>query len=693
MYRLTAAVVAAAALFFCGVAPASATEPIKPDGATGPSAILVLIPQDPDEDLGFDEQINDGFARIDGLSVGLMSSTQGSYEASQALLDMSQGTRVSRSTYDPKDTPQVLLRKDRILGGGLLANWVRIVERADTAPQTIVPGLLASTIPEGAAYVGTGATHQKTAIPAADEQGHIAAIDLSNKPDAFGAQPIKAWQLAARYPFVVFRTKAGQAGLKQLSVLLRLRRPDQVVIATQSPPESINIPLLPVAVAGIGDGTTGITSPTTNTGNLVAGIDIAPTVLDHLGIDIPDDMRGRPMEAEGEADPASLVPFRDRLSSLGPRRLPSLGLLFAGWLGIFLVVGAIIGRDRARMPVRRLGGLAVLWIPTTILIPAAIGNPPALAEYFIIAGAALLLGWLTDRFVPWPRAPLVPAIVGLGVITIDLAFGSHLITRSILGPNPGYGSRFYGVGNELKSGLTVIMLAGVAAFLTGRPKSNRNALIVLVTGLALGAILGSGRLGAGVGAAIIVASATAVAAMMMLPGRLTRKRIAILVAAPVIGLAILAILDLLTAGGQGHYSHNVLGLTSWDTASEIITRRSTLAWQQLKNGNMPVITLLCLLAAAYAIRNRDMFRPWDGPVWPAALVGGLVGGLIGSVTEDSGPMLIVVATITLAGVCSYLLGRPPSTDRTNAPNGGTSTVSAGNASDSGHKKAGSPPEA
>ena len=262
--------------------------------------------------------------------------------------------------------------------------------------------------------------------------------------------------------------------------------------------------------------------------------------------------------------------------------------------------------------------------------------------------------------------------MGLGAITIDLAFGSHLITRSILGPNPGYGSRFYGVGNELKSGLTVIMLAGVAAFLTGRPKSNRNALIVLVTGLALGAILGSGRLGAGVGAAIIVASATAVAAMMMLPGRLTRKRIAILVAAPVIGLAILAILDLLTAGGQGHYSHNVLGLTSWDTASEIITRRSTLAWQQLKNGNMPVITLLCLLAAAYAIRNRDMFRPWDGPVWPAALVGGLVGGLIGSVTEDSGPMLIVVATITLAGVCSYLLGRPPSTDR---------------------KKAGSPPEA
>ena len=692
MYRFTAALLVAVALLCCGFASAATAKVVGPDPPAGPSAILVLIPQDPDEDLGFDEQINDGFAATDGLSVGLMSSTQGSYEASQALLDMSQGTRVSRSTYDPKDTPQVLLRKDRIHGGGLLANWIRIVERADTAPQTIVPGLLASTIPEGAAYVGTGATHQKTAIPAADEQGHIAAIDLSDEPDAAVTQPVTAEKMTRKHPFVVFRAKPGRAGLQQLRMLLDIRPDDQVIIATQSPPESINIPLLPVGVAGLGDGNTGISSPTTNTDNLVAGIDIAPTVLDHLGLDIPDDMRGRPIEAEGEADPGSLVPFRDRLSSLGPRRIPSLGLLFAGWLGIFLTVGAIIGRDRARMPVRRLGGLAVLWIPTTILIPAVIGNPPALAEYFIIAGTALLLGWLTDRFMPWPKAPLIPAVVGLSLITIDLAFGSHVITRSILGPNPGYGSRFYGIGNELKSGLTVIMLAGVAAFLTGRPKSNRNALIVLVTGLAFGAILGSGRLGAGVGAAIIVASATAVAAMMMLPGRLTRKRLAVLVAAPVIGLAILAVLDLLTAGGQGHYSHNVLGLTSWDTASEIITRRSTLAWQQLGNGNTPVITLLCLLAATYAIRNRDMFRPWDGPVWPAALIGGLVGGLIGSVTEDSGPMLIIVATITLAGVCSYLLGRPPSGDRTNAPNRGISTVSAGEGPDP-NEKAGSPPEA
>jgi hypothetical protein len=53
-----------------------------------------------------------------------------------------------------------------------------------------------------------------------------------------------------------------------------------------------------------------------------------------------------------------------------------------------------------------------------------------------------------------------------------------------------------------------------------------------------------------------------------------------------------------------------------------------------------------------------MFEPFDGPIWPAALIGGLVGGLVGSLTEDSGPLLLVVATVTLAGLCAYLLGRP-----------------------------------
>ena len=631
----------------------------------GNTAILVLVAQDLETPPSYSEEIAEGFAEIPFLSIGLTSATQGSYRREQALLDMSQGTRVSRSTYDPSEVPPVGLAR-MIGGGGVVEGWDAIIERADTAPQTIEPGLLASSIPDGVSYVGDATKLQETVIPATDRLGFVSALALANTEDTAR----RAIRQSHRYRLVVVATSPGRNGLRELRQILKLRRPGQLVIATQTPPLAPILPLLPIGAAGLGENSDdvpdreghGLSSDTTNLPNLVAGIDIAPTILDHLGLEIPEEMTGKPFTAEGERQPEELTPFRDRLDELGPRRNAALAFVFVGWLIIFLAAGAVYGRERSSRPVRRIGGLAVLWIPTVILVPAALGNPSAEFEYLLIAGLALLLGFVSDRLLPWPRAALIPAAVGLTVITVDLALGSHLITRSILGPNPGYGSRFYGIGNELKPALMVLLLAGLAAILTDRPKSNRNALFVLVSGLVLGVVLGSGRLGAGVGAAIIVASATAVAAMMMLPGRFTRKRLAILVASPVIGLILLAGLDLATAGGQGHYTSVLTG--GGEGFVDDIRRRSTLAWQQLWNGNMPVITLACLLAAAFAIRNREMFKPFAGPIWPAALIGGLAGGLIGSVTEDSGPLLLVVATITLTGVCSYLLGRP---DRTRIP--------------------------
>ncbi len=674
------AAIALLAVTALSLAPAGAAQP-RPDG----SAVLVLIPQSKSAEPEYDERILDGLASIPELSLGLTSATQGSYRRGQALLDISQGTRVSRSTYSPEEVPltgpfrPVNGRSPGVgdppasLSAAKLSNWPEILRRADSAPQTIEPGLLAGSIPDGAAWLSTAAVRTEAAIPAADRRGIIASAGVQRSSGPGQTAALVA-ALSSRYGLTVVNASPGRRGLAELRRIVEGRPQDQLVIAMQSPPEAAILPLLPIGAAGLDGPPAGLTSDTTNLPSLVAGIDIAPTVLDHLDLDIPDEMKGRVMRSDGDREPEELTPFRDRLNQLGPRRNPALLLVGAGWLALLLAAGAIRGIERSRLPVRRIGGLAILWIPSVILIPAALGNPSREVEYSIIVFGSLGLGWLSDRLMPWPRAPLIPAVVGLGAITVDLALGSHLITRSILGPNPGFGSRFYGVGNELKSGLMVLLLAGVAAALTNQPKSRRNALIVLACGLVLGAVLGSGRLGAGVGAAFIVAGASAVAAMMMLPGRMDAKRIAILVLSPAIGLALLAALDALTAGGQGHLSNSVLSLDSASGFLETVERRSTLAWQQLWREAMPLITLLCLLAAAFAIRNRRMFEPFAGPIWPAALVGGLAGGLVGSFTEDSGPLLIVVATVTLAGVCSYLLGRPEAAAEPVGESAGASTA-------------------
>ena len=626
--------------------------PADPATAGPNRAILVLIPADPGEPFDYDERITTRFAAIPGVAAGLVSATQGSYSRDQALLDMSQGTRVSRSTYDPTEVPSVNLIPSAT--GARLDGWKAILDRAETAPQTIEPGLLASSVPGGAAIVLPYGEAPDAAIPATDRRGRITRF-LQGPSDSITETARRA---LARHDFVVVVTSPGGPGLGQFTRLAAERKPGDLVIGMQAPPEGAILPLLGIGIAGLPTDGGELTSRTTNLPGMVAGIDIAPTVLVHLGLPIPSAMTGQPMSSEGETGGTTLNSFRERLSEVAPRRIPVLISLVVGWLILVLAAGVVMGRERARLPVLRIGGLALLWLPFAILIPAALGNLPRSVEPPLIGFLCILLGFLSDRFLPWPRATILPAAFGIGAISIDLALGSDLIIRSVWGPNPGYGARFYGIGNELQSGLPVLLLAGVAGLMGSRKKSRQMALAVLAAGLILGAIVGSGRLGASVGASITIAVTYAVTAVMVLPGRLTGRRIALLVVSPLIGLALLAGLDLLTSNGEGHYIRNVIQGESLSSFADTVERRTTLAWQQFGRESMPLITLIASLTALWAIRNRAIYQPFHGPIWSAVLIGGLAGGVIGSFTEDSGPMLLLGAVFMLIGVSAYLIGRP-----------------------------------
>jgi len=99
-----------------------------------------------------------------------------------------------------------------------------------------------------------------------------------------------------------------------------------------------------------------------------------------------------------------------------------------------------------------------------------------------------------------------------------------LLARSLLGPNPELGVRFYGIGNELKSGLAVLVFAAVAAALYPAVRGRRAATAMAVSGIVLAVIEGSARIGAGVGGVILVSAGAAVATVLLLPGRVTRRR-------------------------------------------------------------------------------------------------------------------------------------------------------------------------
>ena len=632
-------------------APSAGAAPAPAEGRT---AWLVLIPSGREE--GFDENLFRAFERIPGLSPALYSATQGSYSREQSLLDTSQGARVSRSLYDPEEAPEVRLRAD-----GTLAGWEAVLKRAATPPQTIEPGLLAGSIPGGAALVLASGRSAEVAIPAADRKGAVSSVR------EVGPERIARVALAEgrKRSLVVVETAPGRPGIRELGELMEGIGKEDLVIAAQSPPEELDLPAFPLAMSGMGDGSP--TSPTTSLDGMVAAIDFAPTVLDHLGLEIPDEMTGTAIEDGPGRDAAELTSFRNRLDSLGERRIPTVAGLAVGWLFLFLIAGAIAGPDRVRAPVRRTGGLAILWLPTVTLLTPLLGNPVAWLEISLVAIISLALGAATDRLVPWPRAIAVPAFFGLALFTIDLAFGSSLVIRSVLGPSPGYGARFYGIGNELEAVLVVLLLAGMAGLLAWRPRSWGAAGAVAVAGILLAVVLGSGRLGAAVGGVVVVAVGAGVMAVMLMPGRLTPLRIVALVAAPILALGLLAGLDLLFAGDQGHFARNVLGEGSGTGFGETVERRLRLAWQQVFRGAMPVALIASLLAIAFGWRNRGAFEPFPGPALPAALAGGVAGGLVGSFVEDSGPLLLVSSVLVLLGLAYYLLGRPLEVSRPEGP--------------------------
>jgi hypothetical protein len=584
------------------------------------------------------------------LSLGLVGATQGGYDETQALLDMTQGTRASSAAYKPKKVPMLTFFRQG--DGALFQGWLDVVARADSAPADIVPGLLAQTIPGGGAYAGVSGRTQLESVPAANEAGRVPAVSIGKADDIAR----RAQRLLGRYRFVVAGLPTNEPGDTAVEQLIKSRTPDELLMVMQTPPEALAPQLLPIGILGLGAPAT-ITSASTKLDGIVAGIDLPPTILDWLGLKVPDDMKGQQIELTGSRDSAALKSFSDRLKVVNGRRFPALETVLAAWLLLLLVLGLVADRRGTRAAMR-LGSLAVMWLLTVLLITALL-HPGRGAELLLIAGLSFVLAALTDRFVPWPRGPLVPCLVTVAFYIVDLANGSHLIIRSLLGPNPRFGSRYYGIGNELESSLPILLFVGLAALLYGRTRSRSSAAIFAGAGLVLGAAIGSGRLGADVGGVITVGAGTAVAAIFMLPGRLTARRVIVACLVPVAALVALAALDLAT-GGNSHFTRTVLHAHGSNALHDIFVRRYELAYNALKRGLMPFATAIALLTLAYGIKYRTrIYAPLGGSdVWRAALAGSVAAGVAGSLSNDSGPLLLVITTFTVVATTVYIRGDP-----------------------------------
>jgi hypothetical protein len=645
--RIVAALLALAAA--CALAPAAARAAPAPRDR---KVMLAFLPLDTRQ-TNVAVQVPSILDRLDfhpQLSLGLLGATQGGYDQVQALLDMTQGTRVSAAAYTPKQAPAMAFYPQDHTA--LFQGWLEARARAETAPADIMPGLLAQSVPGGAAYAGVSGRSQIEALPAADRAGRVSLISIGKADDVAR----RAQRLLDKRRFVVAGLPTGAPGDTAVEQLIAQRSPSELLIVMETPLVARAPQLLPIGILGLG-GPRSLTSASTKLEGVVAGIDLAPTVLQWLGQKAPSDMKGQQIELDGPRDSAALRSLSDRLRVVGGRRFPALETVLAAWLLLLLVLGIVADRVGTRTAMR-IGALAIMWLLSVVLLTAAL-HPGRGAELLIIAFGSFLLAAITDRVLPWPRGPLVPCLLTIVLYVVDLGRHSDLIIRSLLGPNPRFGSRYYGIGNELEAALPVLLFVGLAALMYGRTRSRAGAAVFAGAALALGAAIGSGRLGADVGGVITVGGGAAVATLFMLPGGITRRAVILACLVPAAALVGLAALDLAT-GGNGHFTRTVLHAQGHNALQDIVVRRYELAFNALKRGLMPFATAIAALTIVYGLKYRDrIYAPLAGSdVWRAALAGSLAAGIAGSLSNDSGPLLLVISTFALVATTVYVRGDP-----------------------------------
>ncbi len=520
-----------------------------------------------------------------GLSPGLMSAGLGKVPAEQTYLDLGQGNRVFSSLYD-----EPLPARE-----GNPNWWGEVVERAESAPAEIVPGLLSTTLRRN----GLAGEYEERAASVAE-----------------------------------LRSLAAEAGAQG------------TVIAIARPTGESDGPLA-IGIAGE-DFDGNLTSGSTRIDGYVLSTDVAPTVLDHLGVAIPAEMSGQPIHSEGSVDVAAIESLDARMGVISHRRGPVIGFSLLAWL-LGLAVVAAASRGALARPTVRLTGVAVIYMPLAMLAGAAI-EPGEPAEVLLVMLGAPLLAAVTLALMRGYRALAAAAGVTVVAYGVDLVLGSPLTSLSLLGPNPGLGVRFYGIGNELEALLAVLVVAGTGAALAGfwpRLAGGRAAAAFVAVGLLAALVFAAGRFGADVGAAIVFPVGAAVAAVAV-TGKRRRWGLLAVVAAPFAVLALLALIDLLS-GANAHLTRSVLDAGGLGDLSDVAQRRLQLSAHSFGRPVLLAFLPVVFALAAIAVVKRDRLQAWvrEVPAVRAGLLGALAATVIGTLANDSGALLLEVGTAYL----------------------------------------------
>jgi hypothetical protein len=284
-------------------------------------------------------------------------------------------------------------------------------------------------------------------------------------------------------------------------------------------------------------------------------------------------------------------------------------------------------------------------------------QPSALAEGLLIGLGAAALAAMTVRLAWGWRGLAIACAITVIAYAIDVVTGSELTKLSLLGPNPIFGVRFYGIGNELEALIAVMVPISVGAALSARNvgRAVSIASFLVVGGLAA-LVFAAGRFGADVGAAVALPVGAAAAAVAIgWSGQSSRRRLAVaVIAAPAIGLAAIALIDL-ASGGNAHLTRSVLDAGGTGGLADVAERRLRLSAHDFAQAAANPLFWIVIVGIAAAASQWRRIHAWLQP-FPAAragVIGACAAVAVGVLVNDSGATFLVLGSLALGATLAF----------------------------------------
>jgi hypothetical protein len=444
--------------------------------------------------------------------------------------------------------------------------------------------------------------------------------------------------------------------------------PHDVLVVVSGDPsvarQKKGVRLSAVAIEGPGFGPGLLTSGTTRRDGLITLTDLAPTIVDALGLPPLTGVTGRVATVVPRAHAATYLQRFDRdivRAALDRYPLTRWMLILAMVLVAIALAVTVLGSS-ARSTSMSRGLLAVLLLavaaaPLSLYVNGAF-HPSSLSVAAIeAAGVALALALVARAALGLTQGLVV--VLGLTALVplIDLLIGTPLGVRSPIAFQVAGGGRFYGIDGGM---LGVVVGAEIfaAALLIERARDQqRTSQLVALAFAASIWLLGAPSFGSKFGAPLTAVPAFGVLAVLIAGKRLTRASVGVIAIATLAVTGLLIAVDALrTSGAQSHVARAVEGRTG---AWAIITRKVHLQWVTTVHTIWtPAILVFAGAVAVLLWRRRDLVAramEWHTMLRPA-LVAALVGSVAGFLFNDGGVLVTApIAMFAASVVFSTLL--------------------------------------